>query len=474
MDDELRRILEESNPWWRNPNARIPKVKEYRRHAFGDLTKRTLEQTGPKLRATILVGLRQIGKTELAMQVAAEALKRNLPPHQLAILKVDDLSFRGPITLTDLLDAWKPFRDPNRSAFLVVDEVQKLSDPSGEKPWSRQLKGIVDLHEIAVLATGSAAAVLQKGGKEAVARLDPPVVLEPLSFTEFREISRPGLTIPPAADLHNDLDRYLSLGGFPEFALEQDVNVSFSLERIREYVKQTLDADIRASKRPRKLHELCRILLEESGEALNTDKLSKQIACQRSTVEGWIRELEAVFLIDRVPLRSTSARQEIRKQPKFYARDPGLIAAACFTGDPLGIPRLKARLFEGAVLRHLRELAARSHGRLVCAQKKDNSGRALGEVDFLLSAGSEDYFIEVTTSSKGTTEKGQFVLSEAKAHKQKFGRRDVFGCVVHGGSAQEDHGVKRTPLAVFLEKILSGGESNPLEPLRGFSSRVMP
>lgn len=467
MDERLRTILESTNPWWRKGDATIPHLKTYHRHAFRRLVRKVLETTGGKLRGTILVGMRQVGKTELAKQIAAEALRQRLPRHQLAMVQVDDLRITSSLTMADILEAWNPYRVAGQDALLIIDEVQKLSDPSGTRSWARQLKGAVDIQEMRILATGSSAVLIREGGAEGIGRWDTDM-LETLSFREFREIRLPETKVPRPENLFADLDAYLSLGGFPELAASTDL--SLSLERIREYVDRALAADVPARKHPRLLRGLLRILMDESGEELNTLRLSRELGCHRKTIEVWIGAMETALLIQRVPRRAASVRREILAQPKIYASDPALAAAFGPTADPLSDPRLKSRLYEAAVLRHLRELAARSGGKVACAQRKAPSGKSLGEVDFLLLAGREAYLMEATTSSSQAKEKAWSVLEEGKEMKGKF--KAIYGCVVHGGAGREQHAVNCVPLGVFLDEVLGGPIDDPCAPLRNLSTKL--
>ncbi|MCB1083860.1 MAG: ATP-binding protein, partial [Simkania sp.] len=62
--DELLSILSQFNPWWRG--EKIPDLPTWKRAAFNELLTWVLNP--PALRAVMLSGPRQVGKTTLLMQ----------------------------------------------------------------------------------------------------------------------------------------------------------------------------------------------------------------------------------------------------------------------------------------------------------------------------------------------------------------------------------------------------------------------
>jgi len=467
MDPRIRELLERANPWWTHPGARVPGTKPVRRDAFRKVADLSLSfAPGEKRRATILVGLRQVGKTVLAREVAAEGLPR-LGGTQLAIVEVDDPRLTGALTLADVLHAWDPHRVPGRPALLVVDEIQKLSSGGGERDWARQLAGVVNRDEIRVLATGSAAGVLRGGGADLAGRADN-VILEPLSFPEFRRLRAGAKTSPPQETRFLDRDHYLSVGGFPEFT--QTLDVRLSLERTRDYVQNVLRADLAAFRAHASIVRLFAVLMDQSGEELNASGLATKLQVAQNTLKSWLDGLEEVFLVQRVPRLETSELRKIASRPKVHATDPGLIAAFAPGADPLEVPRIRGRLFESAVLRHLRELASRARGEVLCAQRRGTAGEPLGEADFLLEAGDEAFFVEVKSGEPPGSEGAERLLALSRDIREIQGGgkpKDVRVLIVHGGSTREACGLPCVPLVDFLDAVLAGPASDPCASLRG-------
>lgn len=476
--DALRTL----NPWWGEPTAPFPFAAppEYRRAPFdsilarlvGGWRKLQLGGTDPAGRGILLFGLRRVGKSTITRQIL-ESLRSQLalpgraqPLTQVAYLNVDDARLRGAVTISDLLEAWQPFRDLQRPAIAVIDEVQHLDESEG-KPWHRQLKGLVELENMLVLATGSSATVLRGGAAEAPGRW-LVVKLEPMSFREFRELRAGGAGHVLDATRFLDLERYLSVGGFPELMRVESQQEAHEITRGR--VRQVLDLEVTRSRQTDKLEHLHRVLVEYSGDSIDVANLSRSLGVSRPTAESWIGMLEQALLVQRLWRRGSSSLQELRGQPKVYAADPGIVAAFARVSSPVADPKVRSRLQEAAVLRHLREIAERAGVALHCLQRVRES-RVDGETDFLLWSPGEAFLIEVATHA-GVDRKSRQQLELGREVARIDTSVRVHAIVVHAGPEHVLEPVAREPLASFLENVLSDVAGDALEPLRRMSTKV--
>lgn len=477
-------VLRDLNPWWTDPVAPypFPVPPEYRRASYAPIWRRLVDgwenlQRGapdPAGRGVLLSGLRRVGKSTIIRQVL-EAVRessptpsRRLPLTQIAYLDVDDARIRGAVTVTDLLEAWRPFRDAKKPALAVIDEVQHLDESAG-KPWHRQLKGLVELENMLVLATGSSAVVLRGGASEAPGRWRV-LRLEPLSFREFRELRAGGKERVLEATRFLDLERYLSTGGFPELMRVESHQEAHDVTRVR--VRQVLDLEVTRSRQTDKLEQLHRVLVEHSGDSIGIANLSRSLGVSRPTAEGWIGMLEQALLVQRLWRRGSSTLQELRGQPKVYAVDPGIVAAFARVANPIADAKVRAQLQEAAVLRHLRELAAEADLRLHCLQRVREE-RVEGESDFLLCSSGETFLVEVA-SHAGLGRKGRQQLELAREVASVDRKAIVHVVVVHAGAEFAREPIARAPLATFLEGVLPREGEDVLEPLRRVSTRIEP
>lgn len=172
------------------------------------------------------------------------------------------------------------------------------------------------------------------------------------------------------------------------------------------------------------------------------------------SVADWLSVLEGTRLIatldrDR-PIRA-KARTQLRAQSKVFASDHGLINAFSSQPDPLGVADVRARVFEAAVFRHLRDLA-RSHNGVLSFGRLDEDL----EIDFIVRYPGCVVGIEVTCS---TDAKPRKLVRAAQAMSKLGIDRKV---LVHGGLVSDTTGaIKIVPLHEFLlaPERCAGGEA---------------
>lgn len=471
--------LRAANPWWADLRAPFPfpSPPEYRRtiHApvsawLGDSWNRLEIGARVTSRGYLIAGLRRVGKSVLLKQVL-ESVRSGLvdptqtvPLTQVAYLNLDDANLRGTVTIADLLEAWQPYRDTKRPAIAVLDEVHHVDESEG-KAWHRQLKGLVELENMLVLATGSSASLLREGAAEAPGRWRV-VKLEPLSFREFRELRAGGAKHVIEGTRFLDLERYLAVGGFPEL---MDETAREASEQTKERVRQVLDLEIQRSRQTDKLEQLHRVLVEFSGEHIDIANLCRSLGVSRPTLDAWIDMLEQALLIQRVWRHGSSTLHELRGPPKIYAADPGIVAAFSRVANPTRDPRVQARLQEAAVLRHLRQLAATTGMTLHCVQRERGT-RVEGESDFFLRSSEEGFLVEVASQS-GLREKAQQQLELAR-EVARAAKTPVRVVVVHNGPEQVNEPVSLQPLATFLEDAFAERSDDPLASLRSLATEL--
>lgn len=465
----LVEVLQRGNPWWRDAGASLPPpaVPSYRRRPYASIRSRLLAQG---TRGLLLTGLRRVGKTELARQIFQELLEdRAWPKTQLAYLRADDGVMRSEVTIADLLEAWTPFRDRERPAIVVIDEVHHLGGGhgSGGKPWHRQIKGLIDEGQFRMLATGSSAAVLQDGASEAPGRWGLEH-LEPLSFLEFREMKAAGQGEPTPGSAPQDLLDYLLRGGFPETVFTSTAELAHEAHKVR--IRQVLDLEITESRRTDKLEALYRILVEQSGDAVDAQNLNRALGTTRPTLESWIDQLERAFLVRRLRPRESTTLHERRKAAKVYGPDPGIVAAYSRSMDPARDAELLGRLRETAVLRHLHECAHAAKFELHVLQRARGSGTT-SETDFVLTGGREAFLVEVASASD--LQKKRHTAADHASDLRDAGRFEaVHAVVVQARPTPAVGPIPLVGLAEFLERISLRHGQDPLAELRRLSARI--
>jgi predicted AAA+ superfamily ATPase len=71
---------------------------------------------------------------------------------------------------------------------------------------------------------------------------------------------------------------------------------------------------------------LLNVLAARSGQALNISATADAVGMEKSSAENYLRLLEAVFLIQRLPAWGTTLGSRVARQPKIHLIDAGVMA----------------------------------------------------------------------------------------------------------------------------------------------------
>jgi len=252
---------------------------------LNDLEKKMVFLTGP----------RQVGKTWLAKQIA-EKVGGSL------YLNYDSVEDRDIIRK----EKWLP-----NVRLLILDELHKM------KGWKNYLKGIYDTRppDMRILITGSARleAFRQHG--------------DSLAGRFFRHRLLP---FSPAEVLQTgenvDLHRFISRGGFPEPFLAKD---PVDADRWRlQYIDGLIRTDILDFEKIhdfRAMQTVFELLRSRVGSPVSYQSISEDAEAAPNTVKKYIQILESLFIVFRVAPFSRSIARSIKKEPKIYFFDTGLV-----------------------------------------------------------------------------------------------------------------------------------------------------
>jgi predicted AAA+ superfamily ATPase len=119
----------------------------------------------------------------------------------------------------------------------------------------------------------------------------------------------------------------ISKGGFP-LALTRGTSPQRS-RWFSDYVFKTLDQDIREISRIRQSEMLSKLLIRlasQTGQVLNISRAAQDIGLEKSTAENYVKLLESVFLIQRLPAWGTTLRARSAASPKLHVCDSGLLS----------------------------------------------------------------------------------------------------------------------------------------------------
>jgi predicted AAA+ superfamily ATPase len=381
----------------------------------------------------VLLGPRQVGKTILLLQLADDLLDQGWPPRNLTYFDFTDDRLTEEVTARGVAELQPVGFDPEHPRVLLLDEIRSAPN------WDRWLKQAVDHRVGKIVATDSAAGLLRHESRESgLGRWDEHI-LETLSFREFvRLYATPGETLEETVRQRGDLhERYLEIGGFPEYVKnDDDTEVRRRLRSdvadraiLRDLLGQGVDVQ--------RVKDLFVYLVQDSGAELNAEARARDLSADPRTAREWVRLLTDTLLIFPLERGIRHPAAGLRSRPKVYAGDPGLVAA--FALSPVHDAGVRAKVFEAAVFRHLREAARELEGKLTYFRHKDDL-----EIDFVFEVAGSTLGIEVTS--------GVRVRSDKLARLRKAG--EALGAdrllLVHGGVVEEQQAVRSLPLQSFL------------------------
>lgn len=245
-------------------------------------------------------------------------------------------------------------------ALLVFDELHKYPR------WKAWVKGLYDVagkvHRI--LVTGSARLdVYRQGGDSLMGRYHY-WRLHPFTLDE----------IPAGIDMGEAFQRLMTVGGFPEPFLTNDLRESrrWRKERFDRVLQEDI-RDLESIKNIQQLRLLLDLLRTRVGGMVVLSNLAGDIQVAPQTAKAWLEALERMYVLFRVSPYSRNIARALVKPPKVYFFDNGDVT------DEEG-PRFE-NLIAATLLKRLHYLEDYGGHRCELRYIRDKEGR---EVDFAI------------------------------------------------------------------------------------------
>ena len=366
--------------------------------------------------AVVLTGMRQVGKTTLALEIARERdaayLDLERPSDAAKLADVEDYCAR------------------HADRLVVFDEIQR--NPGLFQP----LRGIIDERRREgrptghFLFLGSASLDLLRQSGETLAGRIAHFELRPLNVRE----------VPPDAR-----DELWLRGGLPESFLADDDRASF--EWRFDFVATYLERDIPALG-PRIPSETLRrfwtMLAHNQGRTFNAAQLARSLGVKGVTVGRYLDLMVDLLLVRRLPSWSSNVGKRLVKAPKTYLQDSGVCHAL------LGIDSYDSLLshpvvggsWEGFVVESILG-AAPVHAQWGCYRTRSGA-----EIDLVLDLGAgKVWAIEVKRSSAPSVSRGFHAACDDLRPTRKY--------VVHAGNEGFSlrHGVEAATLPDIVREL---------------------
>ena len=348
-----------------------------------------------------LLGPRQVGKTTLARQVQRY---REQQGGATLYLDLERPSDREKLGNADV------YLEAREHEFIILDEVQCVPE------LFQTLRGLIDRgiergrKAGRFLLLGSASGTLLRQTESLVGRVSY-IELDPLDISE----------IDP-----EDQSQLWLRGGFPRSFLAPDAQES------QEWRENTIDAYLVGDLSRLVMNEpgvvvrsLWKMLAHEQGSTLKAARFAKSLDVHGMTVARYLRFLEDLLMIRRLPVYSANVKKRLVKSSKIYVRDSGILHSL------LGIRNLEELLehprvgesWESFVIENLLVNVPRN---TMASFYRTASGNA--EMDLVLELpGRRPWAIEIKRSPEPTLGEGFF-----KARDDIEAERSFVACSTEG------------------------------------------
>ena len=365
---EVIKVLTGFNPWWSGRPCPVP---GFRRLAF-DACTRYLKDTSLR-RAVLLSGPRRVGKTTVLQQMAQELVHQGGDPKSILYLSLDHPLLKL-LSLREILSLFHESTYPDgQPATLLLDEIQYAPQ------WETEIKLLIDHKpQYRILATGSASVVHRDRLAESGVGRWITVPIPTLSFFEFVSMRNqqpegiapdlrvssifsfsPGDMFALAAQmrpLQPLFQRYLLVGGFPETARQENIDLCQRLLR-EDVVERVLKRDMTALFGVRNINDLEKLFIYlclHSGGILAHQACARDLGTTTATVANHLTLLEQANLIYRLPPSGLGGKRVLKARNKYYLVDAALRNAVLLRGEEIYASAGEmGTIVETTVLRHL-------------------------------------------------------------------------------------------------------------------------
>jgi predicted AAA+ superfamily ATPase len=294
-------------------------------------------------KATVVVGMRRVGKTTFLHQLRSRRLSEGTPRDHLPYLNFEDERLAGldGTQLGFLLEEYARIASepgPGKRIVWNFDEIQVVPG------WERFVRRLLDAKSSEVFLTGSSAALLSGEMATSLRGRAWEVPLYPFGFAEFlahRQIPVPGKPASPTGPERSRMEKafqeWLRTGGFPE---AQGLDEPTRRQLLMDYVDVALLRDVverYSISNVAALRWLVRHLLGNAAGSFSIEKFhgtlkSQGLAVSRDMLHQMLHHLESAFLVRLVWMESSSERQRMVNARKAYPVDTGLIPVFDRTG----------------------------------------------------------------------------------------------------------------------------------------------
>jgi uncharacterized protein len=331
----------------------------------------------------VLHGARQVGKSTMLKILVRDYIKENYFFMDLENREFLELCEKGAESTFNYL--LQKGLNKEKKIYLLIDEIQYLSDPSNF------LKLFHDHYDnVKLIVSGSSSFDIKKKFKNSLVGRTINFEIYPLSFSEFLIFKEKDYKISKENNelINKELiplyEEYVRFGGYPQIVLEpsEEKKKHYLNQIISTYVKKDV-RDLAEIRDIDSFNKLIEVLASQSGNLLDISELSKTLSLTRKTVSDYLFLLECTYIIKILRPFHRNARSELIKTPKVFLLDTGLMHILHLRDFPKVI---QGNSFETAFL-----------SELVKTNQRINFWRTANkqEIDFIIQKNSELFASEL-------------------------------------------------------------------------------
>jgi predicted AAA+ superfamily ATPase len=312
-----------------------------------------LEQELDKKEATVITGMRRVGKTTLLNHLFEQVISKNK-----AIFDLENPLHRRIFEEKDYNAVWNNLAQYDISskekAYLFIDEIQNLPEISSV------VKYLFDHFDIKFILTGSSSYYLKNLFPESLSGRKIVFEIYPLTFSEFLRFKGKDKEFVPSykekiqkknkinyEQYHAYYKEYIEFGGFPSVVLEESQERKTIL--LEEIFTSYFEKDAKSLadfKDMAKLRNLILLLIPRIGQRLEIAKLAASLSLSRETVYNYLYFLEQTYFIALLPKFAGNIDRQAAGGKKLFICDSGI-------ANVLGKISM-GQLFEQSIFQNLR------------------------------------------------------------------------------------------------------------------------
>lgn len=408
-EEQIIKVLQQYNPWWRRPAQIKDEVKPQKRFVYYEAMR--IMQHKTIRRFTVLSGARRVGKTTIMFQMIDALLEKGVSARNILYVSFDNPIVKL-VNVEEVLTIYDNLYPTEGTLYLFFDEIQYTNN------WELWMKVLYDSRKnVRLTATGSASPVLEKGAADsgtgrwtvlkvptmsffeycALLQLERPVLPDGLRLTQLVQMSKGDLTdlINKFTSLQQHFNRYITIGGFPELVLSDDD--LYAQQMLREdVVDKVIKRDVLTLfnvRNPLLMEKLFLYICLTSSDIFNATTASKELdSTSVFTIETYLSALEKSNLIYRSNPLDVGKKGALKGRPKIYVSDAAIRNAVLMIDDVLTNEVEMGIMVETCVYKHLVSFYQGSTARIGYFRKAKNNQK---EVDVVIELPREKILCEV-------------------------------------------------------------------------------